>query len=320
MNIGLVLAQRGRALSLPPGVLYHADFVGRTYVREGVHVPFAQACGFSRGSAAWAPLAGDRWQEVAIDEPRLTAQGLLLEPEQVYHPVNSLLAGVTPGDVLAGSFPGCESVSAGFNAGLTFAVLGTGTRDDGLPYIRLRLSGTAVGTQFLKWLGGDMVAVRNDTVSARAYLRIVSGAGTVAALGIQVAERNPGTVGSHSVLADPGRSGWQTLAVSRTLSSATASAGRLRVFCDFADGAEVDLVFDLCGWQLTRTNGLPSLVLTDHVSARRRLQDRLELMLFAGRSSIITISERNAETEVETAGNHLLSADRLQNLLFIAAR
>ncbi|WP_157969950.1 hypothetical protein [Pelagibacterium sediminicola] len=114
------------------GAGFAADFVSNRYMRGGVEIAADAAFSLARPSARYARDIAGRWREFGPDEAGRTNKGLLIEPAETYHPVNSALEGAA----VDGALPTGWSLSLG--ADTTLSVVETGTHD-GLPLIVLDL-------------------------------------------------------------------------------------------------------------------------------------------------------------------------------------
>lgn len=188
-RIGLCAATRS-ARWWPQGAAFAADFVSNRYMREGIEVAAGEALSFVRPSVKCVRDVSGQWRSFGAGQPGRTNRGLLIEAEEIYHPVNSALAGASAD----GPMPTGWAPPSGADTSVT--VVETGTHD-GLPLIVFDLlidnaSGPSTVGRGLKFC--SLPTVQNDFWTMGLYAQVLEthpgDTCTVPQNIVQVQERN----------------------------------------------------------------------------------------------------------------------------------
>lgn len=232
-----VHAVRGRIYSDirdVPGAVF--ERAGPAYVEDGAQSSFA-----------------------AADTPRITGDGLVIEPERQNFACGSGLTDTSA------YWPSSTQQN-----GLSLTRTGTGT-ENGLPYADIRFQGTAtasfVDTAYVSAQSRTPAAAAGDRFTASLYARLISGSEAgVTGLRVGVIEEDANLVftggGYSPVTALTGR---QRLVATRTIQ--TGPNVRCAIILSLSPGATIDVTYRLSGLQLEAGDGA-STPLPAHTTAR----------------------------------------------------
>ena len=304
--LGLKLAQAPATAWWPPGAIYAADFINRRYMRAGAWVSAATAFSFTRASTGWANDSAGQWSEFAINAPRLTDRGLLIEPSRQNAIRNNAMAGAVAGT------PGTLPTNWNrFKSGTMndLAVVATGS-EQGLDYIDVRIWGTATGTNDVGLNMDSAIAVAaGDTYAASAFVKVVSGSLS----GITFAQfacgrYNSGTYVSNSPTVNVrSANGWAQLSFGDTVPGSGINQIRPAVSFRVPDAMMVDAIVRIARPQVELGASTDTSPITTTGSAVMRSEDAVALNLPVGTQTLtITFEDQSQQVISGLAGGTYL--------------
>lgn len=202
----------------------------------------------SRASTAYASNAAGVWSSFAINTPRITDQGLLVEESRTNSIRNSTMVGASA----PSTFPTNWTVNINGNVGtLAITVVGTGV-EDGIAYIDIQVAGLPTGAGFFQAVFDTTTAITaasGETWTNSIFLKLASGSLTnvgTRTLGISEYTAAGGFVtngGNTSVTPGSGNLGSSRFSYTRTLSGGGTVARTVSFFSFSYSAAAIDATF-----------------------------------------------------------------------------
>lgn len=279
LRLGVGLGGDTPAAWWPPEAVFAADFVADRYMRGGATIAAPQGFALARASAKMAQDRLGRWRSFPPHSLARTDKGALIEPEEIYYPVNSALIGAVPGVYGAGGALPTDWSSPVSGTG-TFAIDDIGTWM-GLPSITFTWNllnetassvypnirfGTQPAAQGQTWTGAvwfDQQVEPDDTSTNNILILQERGGGAYLGTGTSVNLAG----------------GFNRLAAGRTLTQPGADSVWFIQSNTLQPGQRLHRTMTMAMPTLTKSGILSSPMLTGNADAVMRAEDNLSLTL-----------------------------------------
>jgi hypothetical protein len=226
---------------------------GASYVGNGTSGLFAWGAQLVEGTDAKPYFATTNRQDVPrldyrnADGSLSTCPRLLLEPQRTNSIRNSTMVGAVAGS--PGTLPTNWGVTSG---GLTQTIVGVGT-EDGLPYIDVRLNGTATGTaaQISSEGVAQIVAAQGQVWANSIYAKVISAPNPPLSYDISFREGDSGSnlIATGTVPFTP-TSVLTRFSATRTLTGAATTRIQPRIQINLTNGAAYDFTIRIAAPQM----------------------------------------------------------------------
>jgi len=306
MMLGIKLSRGSTAAWWPAGANLAVDFVNRRYMRAGSWVAAPAVFSFTRASTGWASDGAGQWADFAVNTPRLTDRGLLIEPARQNSIRNNAMSGAVVG--APGTLPTNWSR---FKSGTMndLAVVASGT-EQGLDYIDVRIWGTATGNNDVGVNMEIAISVApGDSYVASTFAKVISGSLAGATFGqFSCGRYNSGAYVSSAPAVDlRTATAWVQLGFSDTIPGSGVNQIRPAVSFRIPDAMSVDAVVRMARPQVEIGAAAATSPIVTTGSVATRAADALTLDLPSGTQTLTVIFEDQSQQVITgLAGGNLV--------------
>lgn len=293
IGIDLGVTRSGAAQWWPSGASFAVDFTRDRYMRGGANITAGEAFSFLRASAKYADTLAAEWASFAPNIPAITNKGLLIEGPETYYPTNSVLDGMTLGNVGAGgSLANGWGYAIGGGGTLTIDAI---TTIGGQPAFvaTWAITNSTGGSIYPNILFAQPSAAQGETWTGAVWYDVINNAGDSGIdSNLVIQEREAGSFlgGTTIALAAGGRQ-----STSRTLTQANVDTTWFLISHILADGQSLNRTITISLPTLTKSGNLSSPMVTTESGALVREEDAMTLHLPTGPHELSLVFDDGSE-------------------------